>query len=450
MDIKKFSEELFIRAKSQGFSDCETYYVSGEALGIKIFNNDLNQFSNSKNHGLSFRGLYKGKMGYAFTEQMDESVIELLIENAKINAELIEHNDIEEIYKGADSYLVVDGVSEKLKNVPTDDKLKVAFDMEKYAYSLSDKVYKVNFCNLSTSESETAIFNTKGLDVTHKINNAVAVLGVIVKDGDSTKTFHDYWYGNDIENFDYKVLCENAVYGAIKRLNAKSVKSGKYDVILDKDAMISLIETFWSIFSAKAVQDNLSKLKGKLGEKVSSSKITIVDDGMLKEGKIQLSFDSEGYKTQKTVLIDKGVLKSYLHSSKTALKDGIESTGNGFKASYKSSVAVQPTNLYLENGNVTFEELKSSLNTGLVIDSLSGLHSGVNTVSGDFSLLASGFYIEDGIEVKPVEQITIAGNFFDLLNEVEEIGSDIKFDLGGGLTVGSPSVLLRNMNISGE
>ncbi len=450
MDIKKFSEELFKYAKSVGFSDCETYYVSGEALGIKIFNNDLNQFSNSKNQGLSFRGIYNGKMGYAFTEQMDESVIELLIENAKINAELIENNDIEEIYQGASNYEVVEGISEKLNEVPTDDKLKLAFDMEKYAYSLSDKVFKVNYCNLSTSESETAIFNTKGLDVNHKINNAVAVVGVIVKDGESTKTFHDYWYGNDIENFDYKAICENAVFGGIKRLNAKSVKSGKYDVILDKDAMIALLDTFWSIFSAKAVQDNLSKLKGKLEEKISSSKITIVDDGMLKEGKIQLSFDSEGYKTKRTVLIDNGVLKSYLHSSKTALKDGVESTGNGFKASYKSSVTVQPTNFYLEKGEVNFEDLKKVLNTGLIIDSLSGLHSGVNTVSGDFSLLASGFYIENGVEVKPVEQITIAGNFFDLLNEVEEIGSDIKFDLGGGLTIGSPSVLVRSMNISGE
>ncbi len=450
MEIKKFSEALFEYAKTVGFSDCEVYYVNGESLGIKIFNNDLNQFSNANNHGLSFRGLYNGKMGYAFTEQLDESVIELLVENAKINSELIENEDIENIYEGATSYEKVNSISEALNNVPTDDKLKLAFDMEKYAYSLSDKVFKVNYCNLSTSVGETAIYNTKGLDVYNKMNNCVAVLSVIVKDGESTKTHHDYWYGNDIENFDYKTICENAVFGAIKRLNAKSVKSGKYDVIIERDAMMALLETFWTIFSAKTVQDNLSKMKGKLGEKVTSSKITLVDDGMLKDGKIQLAFDSEGYKTQRTVLVDKGVLKSYLHSSKTALKDGVESTGNGFKSSYKASVTVQPTNFYLEKGDVDFESLKKLLNNGLIIDSLSGLHSGVNTVSGDFSLLASGFYVENGVEVKPVEQITVAGNFFDLLNEVEEVGSDIKFDLGGGLTIASPSVLVRNLNISGE
>ncbi len=450
MEIKKFSEALFKYAKSVGFSDCEVYYVKGESLGIKVFNRDLNQFSNSSNDGLSFRGLYNGKMGYAFTEQLDDSVIEFLVENAKINSELIENEDIENIYKGATSYEKVDGISEVLNNVTTENKLKATFDMENYAYSLSDKVFQVNYCNLSTSKGETVIYNTKGLRLSHKMNNCVAVVGVIVKDGESTKTFHDYWYGNDVENFDYKVICENAVNGALKRLNAKSVKSGKYDVILQRDAMMALLETFWTIFSAKTVQDNLSKLKGKIGEQVSSSKITIIDDGMLKEGKIQLAFDSEGYKTQRTVLVEKGVLKSFLQSSKTALKDGVESTGNGFKASYKSSVTVQPTNFYLEKGEVDFEELKRLLNTGLIIDSLSGLNAGVNTVSGDFSLLASGFYVENGVEVKPVEQITIAGNFFDLLNEVEEIGSDIKFDLGGGLTVASPSVLVRNMNISGE
>ncbi len=450
MNIKDFSEKLFEYAKGVGFSDCEVYYVKADAFGVKVLNKDLNQFSNAKNDGLSFRGLLNGKMGYAFTEQIDDSVIEALVENAKLNAELIENEDVVTIYAGANSYEKVDAVSKLLNGITTDEKLKAAFDMESYAYSLSDKVFKVNYCTLNTSDSETQIINTKGLDVKHKMNNAVALLGVIVKDGNSTKTFHDFWYGNDIENFNYEEMCEYTVGEALKRLNASSVKSGKYDILLEKSAMISLLETFWTVFSAKTVQDNLSKMKGKLGEKVSSSKITIVDDGMLKEGKVPVPFDSEGYKTQRTVLVDSGVLKSYLHSSKTALKDGVESTGNGFKASYKSSVAVQPTNFYLEKGTVTFDEMQKSLGTGLIIDSLSGLHAGVNSVSGDFSLLASGFLVEGGEVTKAVEQITIAGNFFDLLNEVEEIGSDMKYDLGGGLTVGSPSVLVRGMNISGE
>ncbi len=449
MDFKKFCENVFEYAMSVGFSDCEIYYIKGDSLSVKIFNKDLNQFSNSNLQGLSFRGLYKGKMGYSFTEKIDNDVISELVENAKINAELIEHNDIEEIYAGDKFYEDVNNFSLKLQEVSAEDKIKLAKDIEEYTYSLSDKIYQVSNCYVNTSESELFIVNTKGLNLSHKMNIAYVVIGVIVKDGDSTKQWYDYWYGNDIENLDYKALCEKTVEDALKRTNANSLKSGKYDIILTKDAMINLLGAYCNIFNAKAVQDNLSLLKGKIGETIASPKVTIIDDGMESGGKVQVPFDSEGYRTEKTVLIENGVLKGFLHSSKTALKDGVKSTGNGFKSSYKSSVSVQPTNFYLKSGETSFSDLKKILNKGIIIDDLSGLHAGVNAVSGELSLLASGFLVENGEIVRPVEQITISSNFYDLIKNVEEIADDIKFEISGNGTIASPSILVRNLDIAG-
>lgn len=449
MELKDFCEKVFSYAKSIGFSECEIYYVNGDSLSVKVFNKDLNQFSNSNLQGLSFRGLYNGKMGYSFTEQIDEKVIETLVENAKINGELIEHNDVEIIYEGADFYEKVIDYNEKLNEISAEDKMKLAYNVESYTYSLSDKIFQVSNCNVNTSESEIYIVNTKGLELQHKMNIAYIVIGVIVKDGESTKQWYDYWYGNDIDNFDYKLLCDKTVEDALKRINAKSLKSNKYDIIINNDAMINLLSVFWSVFNGKKVQDNLSLLKGKIGEKIASDKIVIIDDGMEKGGKVQVPFDSEGYKTEKTVLVENGVLKSFLHSSKTAIKDGCKSTGNGFRASYKSSVSVQPTNFYLKAGKTTFSNLKKALNQGIIIDELSGLHSGVNPVSGEFSLLASGFYVENGEVVRPIEQITISSNFYDIIKNIEDIGSDIKYEISGNGTMASPSILIRNLDIAG-
>ncbi len=449
-ELKQFTNVVFEKAKKFGFEECEIYYVKGDSMGIKVFNKDLNQFSNSVNHGLSFRGMIEGKMGYAFTETLDVSVIENLLENAKLNATLIENTDKEVIFEGAESYEKYKLYDESLNDITTEYKTKLVFDIEKYTYELSEKVFQVSNCSINTGESEVFIANTKGLEVGYVANIAYVIVGVIVKDGESTKQYYDYWYGNDIKKFDYKKLCDGIVENALKRINAKSVDSGKYDIILHKDAMISFLSSFSSIFNAKLVQDNMSLLKGKIGEKIASEKITIIDDGGLSDGKMQVPFDSEGYPTEKTVLVDKGVLKSFLHNSKTALKDNVKSTGNGFKSSYKSTITVQTTNFYLENGKTSYNNLKKQLNKGIIIDDLSGLHSGLNTVSGDFSLLASGFIVEDGEITKPVDQITIAGNFYDILKNVEEIADDIKYDMAGNATIASPSILIRGLDVSGE
>ena len=141
------------------------------------------------------------------------------------------------------------------------------------------------------------------------------------------------------------------------------------------------------------------------------------------------------------------MLKTLLYNRKTAKKDGVLSTGNGFKAGLTGSVKTATTNFYLTQGEPTQEELFRQMGNGLFITSLMGLHAGCNAVSGDFSLSAEGFRIEDGKQGRPVEQITIAGNFYKLLEAVEEIADDLYFGSNG---MGAPSVLVRNLDIAGN
>ena len=159
------------------------------------------------------------------------------------------------------------------------------------------------------------------------------------------------------------------------------------------------------------------------------------------------AFDDEGVSTKKKVVVENGVLKTYLHNLKSAKLMHTTSTGNGFKSGYRGNVGISPTNFYIEAGNETYDNMIASMKKGIIIDDISGLHAGINTVSTEFSIQSSGFYVEDGKIVKPVNLITIAGNFLEMMKQVQAVGSDLTFSLSG---VGTPSILFSSLSVSGE
>ncbi|HHY15595.1 MAG TPA: TldD/PmbA family protein, partial [Firmicutes bacterium] len=162
-------------------------------------------------------------------------------------------------------------------------------------------------------------------------------------------------------------------------------------------------------------------------------------------------FDAEGVPTRTKNVLEAGQLKTYLHNLKTAQKDGVQSTGNAARASFKSPVGISPSNFYIKPGDADYQELITELGDGLIIISVQGAHSGANPVSGDFSLGAYGYLVENGKIIRPVDQITIAGNFFDLLEDVEIVGSDLEFGSPGmGGNVGAPSLIVEKLAVAGS
>ncbi|MCK9526541.1 MAG: TldD/PmbA family protein, partial [Limnochordia bacterium] len=184
---------------------------------------------------------------------------------------------------------------------------------------------------------------------------------------------------------------------------------------------------------------------------VASTLVTLVDDPLLKNGGASASFDGEGVATRAKNVIEKGKLITFLHNLKTAKKDGVESTGNASRASFKSPVGISPTNFFIQPGTLDYEALIERMGDGIIIINVQGLHSGADAVSGDFSLGAYGYLVENGAIVRPIEQITIAGNFFKLLEAVEAIGSDLEFGSPSSRGhVGSPSLLIRHLSVAGN
>ena len=319
--------------------------------------------------------------------------------------------------------------------------------MEKEAKTLDNRVTSFGGCGIGYSKARYGIINSKGLNLENKSNLLSAYVVPIIKNGEDMHDGMGYVTANSIEDVDPKKLAQDGINEAISRIGGKSVSSGKYKAVINNEAMVSILSTFAGVFSGDAVQKGLSLLKGKEGEIIASKQVTLLDDPHLENGLASVPFDDEGVATKKKDIIHEGKLMTLLHNLKTANKGNTKSTGNGFKNSYASPVGVSPTNLYIQKGEKSFEELLKDVGEGLLITEFAGLHSGANSITGDFSLAAKGFYIKDGKKDYPVEQITVAGNFFDLLKNIEVVGSDLKFPMS---SIGSPSVKITELSIAGK
>ena len=190
----------------------------------------------------------------------------------------------------------------------------------------------------------------------------------------------------------------------------------------------------------------MSFLKDKLGEKIFGDNITLIYDPLSLDAPSQSSFDDEGVACFTKSVVENGVLKTYLHNLTTAAMMGTKSTGNGNKGGVGSSVGVSPNNLYLKAGDVSFDDMVSSVENGVYVTSVQGLHAGLNPISGSFNLQSSGFMIENGKITKPVTLIILSGTLQQMLNNVKHVGSDFEFKRG----VGAPSILVESMAISGK
>ncbi len=450
MKLSMWKDTLFKLGKEAGFTDIELYLESGDQFEATVFEGEVSKYSISQSSGLAFRGILNGKMGYAYTEILNETAIKQLVEDAKSGAEVMETAEPVFLCDGSDSYPLLDLYDSAYKRVDPEAKLAFLFEVEKAALAIDKRVFKVIYNLFGDSSEQVEIANTLGLDCSERRNAAFAYVSVVVKAGDEQKTGGKFIFGTDFESYDPKAIAAEAVEEALGQLGAQTIPSGDYTLLIRGKESANLLQCFAGAFSAENVHKNLSRFKEKQGLQVAAPEVTIVDNPHLSEGMASRGFDSEGVTTQIKNVIDKGTLKTFLHNLKTAHVDGVPSTGNGVKASFKSSVGIAPSNFYIEPRAEKLDSMIAAIEKGVYITGLQGLHAGANGITGEFSIQANGFLIEGGKIIKPVSQITIAGNYFDLLMQIDRVGSDLQFALPSGASAfGSPTLCVSKIAVSG-
>ncbi len=444
------TQTLFELAKKQGIEEIEVYIGESKSFNVRVYKGKVEHFALEENRGLSARGISNGSMGYIYTENLKAIDREKLISALKENAEIMEASEKEEIHFDNKKCKSIELKNSAIEKISEEEKIAFALEMERSAFSIDRKIDAVNYCLFGESSGGRMIMNSKGLDLCEENNIAYAFLSVIAKEGEKVKTGSAYTVSSRFEDFNAESLAKEAASKALLQLEAESMASGPQKTLLSNEVSADLLQAFSSAFSAENVQRNLSMLKGRLGGNIGVKDLTIIDDPLLLNKAGSRSFDDEGTCTSKKYVIKNGVLKTFLHNKKTGKKAGVSSTGNAFKASYKSPVSIAPTNFFISPGTFSLSQAMESMKDGVYITDVQGLHAGLNVVSGDFSLSASGFVVRGGKMAEAVHQITLAGNYFDMLMDIEGICKDLKFIMPGSGHVGSPSILIGKLDISGE
>ncbi len=430
-------------AQKIGCTSSELYYANGESFEVNANAGEIDRYSVSREAGVSVRVSLDGREGYAYTERIDEP--EKLVDHAADNARCIESDD-DHPMQTKQTYAKVSREDSALKNMTESERIALAKRLEQACLQLDPRVKRVVYCTAGYDSGAVVMENSLGLHAERSTNSSYLYVMPSVDDGAELQTGFTFRMGK--EAADAEGCAKEAVEDALSKLGASPVDSGCYRVLLKPFAMSDLLTAFTPMFSADEAQKGCSLLAGKEGQTIANERITIWDDPF--DPVAPRAFDGEGTPCAKKAIIEKGVLKTLLHNLKTAKKAGVQSTGNASRRSAASAVGIAPTVFRLETGEFSYEELLKELGSGLVISELEGLHAGVDAVSGDFSLKAAGFLVEGGEIIRPVSNITIAGNFVSLMKDVVATGNDLRFGMPQGGFVGSPSILVSGLTVAGK
>lgn len=447
MEIKALKDALVRAAKETGIEEYELYYAESTDMSAETLKDEISGFSSGKSAGISFRCKIGGKMGYAATELLTEEEMAELVRRAAANAENIENDDEVFIFPGSPAY----GTPDAKPSLPaTAAQLReTALTIQKRMYAASPMVTDGTQSVAFTGHMRVYLYNSYGLELSNEIGVNAAYAMPVLNNGTESVNGYEHATGADVSGMGD--LPERTVKRVETKFDAGNVPSGTYNIVFDGESMRSLLGVFFSGFSAKNAQLGLSRLAGKEGEKIAADCVTITDDPMREGYPAQTAFDGEGVAAFRKNVVENGVLKTLLYDLTTAKKAGKESTGNGLRGSYASTVSIQPFFFCIEPGTMTEDELLAAADNGILITELNGLHAGANDVSGDFSLQSAGYLIKNGKKAEYVKGFTVAGNFYDLLKNITAIDNKLEYGLPTSVTaMASPDVLVTGMSVAGE
>ena len=441
-------KKIIERAIEFGFQDVEIVENTNEEVSISLFQGNVDKNFNGSKKEYTLKGLLNGQMAITHFQKNEGDLtpkeIDNLIKKLYDNVKVLSSKEPNFIYEGSKKYPTIKKVESDISSISPKQKIKLLQQIEKNCFAKDERIELVPNLEYLEERRSCRIVNSKGLDVSKSVEFCGAYVMTVAganKQDPNKQIGYEISVKMNFNEVNAKEIANKATKKALSMIGAAPVESGVYPVIIEKDAMRGLLSGFFSMFAGEAVLKHLSALEGKIGEKIMSDKVSIIDDPLNENSILKEPFDAEGVATFTKDVVKDGVLKTYLHNLKTAKAFGVEPTGNA------STGGVAPMNFYLKGGELDLKQMMKKMKRGLVITSMQGLHAGLNPISGDFSAQSSGYLVENGKISRPVTLIVVSGNFLKMMNEIEEIGSDLEFGFQG---FGSPSVWFTGLPVSGK
>lgn len=405
----------------------EVSVARGGHTDVRVYQGEVEHFVSAQDQGISVRVITNGRTGSSYAGTLDESAIHEVLAEARENAEL---GSVDEWAGLAEA----DGVAvmpqqlwdETLLSYPTEKKIEIAKHLEQLAVK-SDARIRIDDANYSDGYSEAAFATTNGIRGTHRSNSCYASVSTLAEENGETQTGWAYAIGKNPNEFDLEKAGREAGERATRLLGAVKPQSKKTTVVLDPFVTAQFLSIIGSTLNGEAVVKGRSLFANRVGEEVAHPSVVLIDDPTDSRAYTASERDGEGLATRRNVLIENGVLRGFVHSSYSARRAGTRSTGNAIRSGTGGTPGVGCLALQIVPGNKTQENLIANVSDGVLVQSVQGLHSGVNAISGDFSTGASGLMIRNGVTAEPVREFTIASTLQRMLIDIIEIGGDIEW-----------------------
>jgi PmbA protein len=412
-------------AKARPGEQIEAFASRDSETDIRVYEGEVEHFVSAQSEGIGIRVISEGRTGFAYSGTLDAASIDEVLAEARDNATF---GSVDEWAGLAEP----DGVavvpqelwSDALAAYPTAGKIELATTLEQQVLALDPRV-RVEQANYADVSGEYAVATTTGIRRASRENGCYVSVGTLATDGDETQTGFGFSVGRSPEAFDLAKAAREAADRATRLLGATKPPSKRLTVVLDPYVTAQFLGIISSTLNGEAVIKGRSLFKDRVGETVASPLFTLVDDPTNPLAYTASDVDGEGLAARRNVLIDRGVLQKFVHSSYSARRAGTASTGNAVRGGFKGSPGVGCLALQLAPGTRTQAEIIAGITDGVLVQQVSGMHSGVNPISGDFSTGASGLLITNGQLGAPVREFTIASTLQKMLLDVVEVGGDV-------------------------
>ena len=446
-DLEQLASRVVQRALEGGATDAECTISEGEEFSGNVRMRQVESLKEAGSRGAGVRVLVGRRAGSSYTSDLSPEGIETMV-RAALDLATITSEDPHAGMPEPDELGAISGdlrlYDDAIASMETEWKIAQAKQAEEVALAADPRIQNSEGASFDSYLGRRVFANSRGFLGSYRTSSCgLSVVPVAKQNGCMER---DYWHSaarsaSRLESA--QVVGQRAAERALRRLNPRKLPTQKAPVVFEPRTARSLLGDLFDAVNGSAIYRHASFLEGKLGEKIASENLTVIDDATMPGLFGTSPFDDEGVKARRTVVVERGVLKSYLLNTYSARKLGLKTTGNASRG-ITGNAGVGSGNFFVEPGDRAPEQIIAGISRGLYVTELIG--QSANTVTGDYSCGAAGLWIENGELAYAVSEITIAGNLKQMLMDIEQVGADLEFRS----SIAAPTILIGEMTISGQ
>ena len=436
---------------ARGNEEIEVYVASGTDVEVQSYQGEIEELTTATSNGFGIRILNESaagaRVGTAWAGSLDDESVEKALREARDNATFATEDEFV-------AFARPDGVEaatltlsdDAVATTPLEEKIAMAIELERLVRSGDSRIRQVDSANYSDYVAEAAIASTTGIRASYARTGAYVSVEAIANDGGDDQTGWGLSAGRAPHELDVERAAGDAIRRATRMLGAVKPKSFKCTAVFDPRTAATLFSIIGGALSGEAVVRGRSFFANRLGEMVAAPNFSLVDDPTDARHFSASVYDGEGLACRRNVLIEEGELMAFVYDTVSARRAATSSTGSAVRGGIAGSPSAGCRALQLMPGDIDQEEIIRRVGNGIFVESLIGVHSGVNPVSGDFSVGVTGLMIRDGQLAEPVREITVASTLQRMLLDVAHVGSDVEWLPGSSA---GQTVAIDNVAVSG-